>query len=73
MNKEELDRINFLARKAKSEGLTEAELTEQAALRAAYLAEFRASLRGTLENTYIERPDGSREHLESSAPKKPNA
>ena len=33
MNKEELDRINFLARKAKSEGLTETELTEQAAVR----------------------------------------
>ena len=37
--------------------------TEQAALRAAYIAEFRASLRGTLDNTVIERPDGSREKL----------
>ena len=63
MEKELIDRINFLARKSRDEGLTEEEKTEQAALRAAYVAEFRAGLRGTLENTYIERPDGSREHL----------
>ena len=63
MEKELIDRINYLARKAKAEGLTEEEKTEQAALRAAYIAEFRAGLRGTLDNTYIERPDGSREQL----------
>lgn len=63
MEKELIDRINFLARKSREEGLTEEEKTEQAALRAAYVAEFRAGLRGTLENTYIERPDGSREKL----------
>lgn len=63
MEKELIDRINFLARKSKSEGLSEEEKTEQAALRAAYIAEFRASLRGTLDNTVIERPDGSREKL----------
>ncbi len=63
MEKELIDRINFLARKSKSEGLTEEEKTEQAALRAAYIAEFRAGLRGTLDHTVIERPDGSRESL----------
>lgn len=63
MEKELIDRINYLARKSKSEGLTEEEKTEQAALRAAYIAEFRAGLRGTLDNTVIERPDGSRESL----------
>ena len=63
MEKEKIDRINFLARKAKAEGLSEAEQMEQAALRAAYVAEFRAGLRGTLENTYIQRPDGSKEKL----------
>lgn len=65
MEKELIDRINFLARKSRAEGLTEEEKTEQAALRAAYIAEFRAGLRGTLENTYIERPDGTREKLQS--------
>ena len=63
MEKELIDRINYLARKSKSEGLSEEEKTEQAALRAAYIAEFRAGLRGTLDNTVIERPDGSRESL----------
>ena len=63
MEKELIDRINYLARKSKSEGLTEEEKTEQAALRAAYIAEFRAGLRGTLDHTVIERPDGSRERL----------
>ena len=65
MEKEKIDRINYLARKAKAEGLSEAERIEQAALRAAYVAEFRAGLRGTLENTYIQRPDGSKEKLQS--------
>ncbi len=76
MEQEKLDRINFLARKAKAEGLSDEERAEQTSLRAAYLAEFRASLRGTLENTYIERPDGSREKLEASTErtgKKPTA
>lgn len=65
MEQEKIDRINELARKKKAEGLTEPELLEQAALRAEYIAEFRASMRGTLENTYIERPDGSREKVKS--------
>ena len=64
MEKELIDRINYLARKSKAQGLSEEEKTEQAALRAAYIAEFRASLRGTLDNTYIERPDGTREKLQ---------
>lgn len=65
MEQAKIDRINELARKKKAEGLTEAELCEQAALRAEYIAEFRASMRGTLENTYIERPDGTRERVKS--------
>ncbi len=65
MEQAKIDRINELARKKKAEGLTESELIEQAALRAEYIAEFRASMRGTLENTYIERPDGTRERVKS--------
>ena len=63
MEKEKLDRINFLARKAKEETLTDAEKEEQAALRAEYIAEFRASFGGILNNTVIKRPDGSKEPL----------
>ena len=33
MEKEKIDRINFLARKQKSEGLSDEELAEQAVLR----------------------------------------
>lgn len=47
MTRKEIDRINELGRKSRTpEGLTEAEKQEQAALRTAYLAWFRASLRG---------------------------
>lgn len=64
MEKEKLERINFLARKSKSEGLSAEELTEQKALRAEYLAEFRASFTGILENTVIQYPDGSKQSLD---------
>ena len=63
MEKEKLDRINFLAKKKKAEGLSEEETAEQATLRAEYIREFRAQFRSVLENTLIEYPDGSREAL----------
>ncbi len=63
MEKSKIDRINFLARKSKNEPLSVAELAEQADLRREYLAEFRASFGAQLENTVIERPDGTREKL----------
>ena len=63
MEKSKIDRINALARKSKGAGLTEAERTEQAALRAEYIEEFRRGTMQTLENTYILRPDGTKEKL----------
>lgn len=63
MTKEQIDRINALARKSKGEGLTEEEKTEQAHLRAAYVASVRASLVANLENTYIQEPDGTKHKL----------
>ncbi len=63
MTQEKIDRINALARKKRTIGLTDDELTEQKVLYKEYLTAFRASLRGTLENTVIERPDGTREPL----------
>jgi len=63
MEKEKVARINELAHLSKERALTEAEKAEQAALRAEYVAEIRASFGGMLQNTVIERPDGTREHL----------
>jgi uncharacterized protein YnzC (UPF0291/DUF896 family) len=63
MEKEKVARINELAHLSKERALTDAEKAEQAALRAEYIAEIRASFGGMLQNTVIERPDGTREHL----------
>ncbi|MBE6637816.1 MAG: DUF896 domain-containing protein [Ruminococcaceae bacterium] len=64
MEQAKLDRINALARKKKAEGLTPDEILEQRALREEYILEFRAGLRGILDNTYIEYPDGTRVKVE---------
>lgn len=63
MEKEKIDRINFLAKKKKTEGLSEAEMEEQKALYEEYLEGYRRNLRSTLGSTVIERPDGTRERL----------
>ena len=65
MEKEKIDRINFLAKKSKTERLTEEEKIEQKALRDEYIAGFRANLRGILDNTYIQNPDGTKTKVES--------
>ena len=52
-----------MAKKKKEVGLTDAELAEQAALRAEYIKEFRAQFAQTLDNTVVEYPDGSRKSL----------
>lgn len=59
MNQKRLDRINELARKSKSVGLTEKEKEEQKVLRQEYLRDFREALRGQIENITIVEPDGS--------------
>ncbi len=63
MEKEKIDRINFLARKQKAEGLTDEEKEEQAKLRNEYILEFRASFTGILDSAVIKRPDGSIEKV----------
>ena len=65
MEKKKIDRINALAKKAKAEGLTEEEKLEQKALREEYIAGFRRNLRGILDNTYIQTPDGEKKKVES--------
>lgn len=69
MDQKKLDRINELARKSKIEALTEEEKLEQKALRDEYIKEFRASMRGILNNTTIVSPDGSKESLSGRAKK----
>lgn len=54
-----IDRINELAHKQKSVGLTEEEKIEQAALRKEYIESIRESLRANLNNISIEEADGS--------------
>ena len=63
MTEEKIARINELARKQKSEGLTESEIVEQAALRREYIDSFRKSLEAQLDNTTIVYPDGSRKKV----------
>lgn len=60
---EQVQRINALARKSRTEGLTEEEKAEQAALRRAYIDAVKASLESHLENTYIQEADGSETKL----------
>ncbi len=64
MEKEKIDRINFLARKAKTEGLTDEEKAEQAQLRGEYLAAWREGLQQTLDNTYIVDETGTKRKIQ---------
>ena len=58
-----IKRINELAAKNKTEGLTPEELAERDKLRRIYIDSVKASLTGQLDNTYIVRPDGTKEKL----------
>ena len=64
MDQKQIDRINELARKAKTpEGLTEWEEAERAALRREYVDSVLGSLRGQLDNTYIVDEKGQKRKL----------
>lgn len=63
MTSEKLNRINELARKAKTEGLTAEEKIEQEKLRKEYIAAYRASLRSQLDNMYIVDSQGNKRKL----------
>ena len=63
MISDKIERINQLARKAKTEGLTEEEKTEQARLRKEYIEDYRRNFVDILDNTYIKRPDGTKEKI----------
>ena len=59
INETDLARINELARKQKSVGLSDAEKEEQAVLRGRYIAAIRANLRSQLDQIDMIEPDGS--------------
>jgi len=61
---EVIARINELAKKAKAGILTAEEIAERDRLRRIYIDSVKASLTGQLDNTYIVRPDGSKEKLQ---------
>jgi len=63
MTKQQIDRINELAHKAKSVGLTGEEKAEQAVLRRAYIDSVLGNLKGQLDNTYIVDEQGNKRKL----------
>ena len=60
---EVIARINELAAKNKAEGLTPEELAERDKLRRIYIESVTGNLKNSLDNTYIVRPDGSKEKV----------
>ncbi len=59
-----IKRINELALKNKTVGLTEEELAERKVLREEYLAAIRGSLEAHLDNTYYLDEKGNKEKLQ---------
>ncbi|MBQ0001343.1 MAG: DUF896 domain-containing protein [Clostridiales bacterium] len=59
MEESRIARINELAHKSKTVGLTEAEKAEQAQLRKEFIAAFRMNLRSQLDNIDVEEADGT--------------
>ena len=65
MLEEKIQRINELARKAKTaEGLTEEEKAEQKQLRQEYIAEWRQGVVQVLDNTYVMDEKGNKRKLD---------
>ena len=72
MTEERIARLNELARKSKTIGLTEEEKQEQATLRLEYLASIRQSLEAQLDTVYFLEKDGTKTKLKKKdAEKKP--
>ena len=63
MKQERIDRINELARKAKTVGLTPEEIAERDVLRREYIDAVKASLVGQLDHTYIVDEHGNKRPL----------
>lgn len=59
-----IKRINELAKKAREEGLTDAEKAEQAKLRARYIKAFRQGFENTMSGVYIMDKNGNKKKVE---------
>ena len=70
MDQKKIDRINALARKAKTIGLTAEEQAEQAELRKWYIDLWKRSLEAELAHTYIVTPDGKKHKVTKKADSK---
>lgn len=59
LEKNEIARLNELAKKKKQNAISDVELEELQSLREAYLKNFRASFRNQVENTKVIDPEGN--------------
>lgn len=59
-----IDRINELARKARTQGLTQEETEERAWLRKLYVDSVVGNLKAQLDNTYVVDQTGQKRKLE---------
>ena len=59
-------RINELAKKAKTVGLTDDEIVERDKLRRIYIDNVKANLTGQLDNTYIVDEKGNKKPLKKN-------
>lgn len=64
MDQKKIERINELARKAKKEPLSPAELAERDALRREYIDAVVGSLKGQLDHTYLVDQKGNKTKLQ---------
>ncbi len=69
MEPEKIQRINELKRLSLERELTDEEKAEQAALRAEYIAGFRASMQQVLESVRIKEADGTLTPLQKKGDK----
>ena len=72
MEQKNIDRLNELARLSKERELTAEEKDEQQKLRREYIDAYKASLHGVLSNSYIVRPDGTKEKVKRKPPQNHN-
>ena len=68
MEKEKIERINQLAKKAKTGELTPEEVVERTALRQEYLSSVRQNMRATLDSVMVENEKGEYEALKKCSP-----